>query len=682
MTLAASLALAVFAATGASAAQYSVMYATGDTTSSCSLITTGNFACPSLRAAVMASNAAGGSNSIGLYVGHFVLAIPPSGADDASTGDLNITDNVVISGGGPNATVIDANGLDRAFDVANGASLTLAHLRVANGTTTSNSGGGEGGGAIEANASGAVMADNVVFSGNTASAGNGGAIDSQGGAIAIMSSTISGNTATNGSGGAIHADSPAALSIAGSTISSNTTTGAGGGGAIALATGAADTTITNTTVADNATAGSGGGLYANIGTGNLTITNATIVDDTSSAGGGGNIRALGGGTGAIRIQNSIVGGGVGGASPSNCNLTSNQTDVGSNLFFDTTYNPGSNDNCFSAPTAASDILAGSAALAGGPGIDHDAAGKMRLAANGGPTLTAALLASSPALDHADAAACSSPAPGGPGGADQRGSPRFPDAITTCDIGAYEPEAVLALTGSASQNSGVVGQPLTFSFTIANQGPDASLLTHLTASPPGGSLGVLMSTQGSCGNLITSISCALGTLTLAGDASVSITVTPAAPGIYTTTATASNAESGSTAPLVLSVPVVGGAPPASAAPAAAFGPTPSAAEAGAAAAAKSKAAANAKCASLRQIKIHIQNVRRFHLVSARILVNGKAKATVKGKRLTAAVDLRGLPKGTVTITIIARQRNGRTIRGKRIYHTCRKNRLAGHKRLLL
>ena len=89
----------------------------------------------------------------------------------------------------------------------------------------------------------------------------------------------------------------------------------------------------------------------------------------------------------------------------------------------------------------------------------------------------------------------------------------------------------------------------------------------------------------------------------------------------------------------------------------------------------------QCASKRDITIHIQNVKRLGIVSAVISIDGHSKKTLTGKRLTAAIDLRGLPTGTFTVKIVARRRDGRKLTGKRVYHTCH-SKLPGHSYLPL
>ncbi len=77
----------------------------------------------------------------------------------------------------------------------------------------------------------------------------------------------------------------------------------------------------------------------------------------------------------------------------------------------------------------------------------------------------------------------------------------------------------------------------------------------------------------------------------------------------------------------------------------------------------------KCVSTRSFTIHIQNAKQLGLVSAVVSINGHDRKTLRGKGLTTVIDLRGLPKGTVTVRIIARRRNGQVLHGERVYHTC-------------
>jgi hypothetical protein len=77
----------------------------------------------------------------------------------------------------------------------------------------------------------------------------------------------------------------------------------------------------------------------------------------------------------------------------------------------------------------------------------------------------------------------------------------------------------------------------------------------------------------------------------------------------------------------------------------------------------------KCASRRKFTIRLKRPAGTKLVSAVVTVNGKKVKTVKGSRLTAPVDLRGLPKGRFTVKITATLSDGRKVSSTRKYKTC-------------
>jgi hypothetical protein len=76
-----------------------------------------------------------------------------------------------------------------------------------------------------------------------------------------------------------------------------------------------------------------------------------------------------------------------------------------------------------------------------------------------------------------------------------------------------------------------------------------------------------------------------------------------------------------------------------------------------------------CTSRRSFRIRVRNQHGRKLVTARIKVNGKSVAVLRGRRITAPVLLRGLPKGTFRVDIVATTSTGVTLRGHRTYHTC-------------
>ena len=76
-----------------------------------------------------------------------------------------------------------------------------------------------------------------------------------------------------------------------------------------------------------------------------------------------------------------------------------------------------------------------------------------------------------------------------------------------------------------------------------------------------------------------------------------------------------------------------------------------------------------CVSKRRLRIRLVRPKTTALVSAVVLVNGKRVKVVKGVRITAPIDLAGLPKGRFTVKLTATTADGRTVTGTRKYRTC-------------
>lgn len=86
-----------------------------------------------------------------------------------------------------------------------------------------------------------------------------------------------------------------------------------------------------------------------------------------------------------------------------------------------------------------------------------------------------------------------------------------------------------------------------------------------------------------------------------------------------------------------------------------------------------------CQSRRRFTIRLRRAPRGDaLRSATVTVNGKRVKVVRGRRLRAPVDLRGLPKGTVRVAVTVRTRKGRTLRSTRTYRTCVPKATAGRR----
>ncbi len=214
-----------------------------------------------LRAAIQEANAHTGEDTIMVPAGTYLLMIPGRGEDAAAMGDLDITDDVTITGAGADTTILDGNGLDRIFEIANPASIVaISSLTIRNGNPGPPGPDADGGGIFN---QGTLTLTDVVVANNT-SAGNGGGISSVND-LTLTNCVVSGNTAANFGGGI---DNPLTATLTNVTVSGNTS-GAGGGGGIANDLSDAIVTLTNVTIADNsAPAGSGGGFY-NLGAATL-----------------------------------------------------------------------------------------------------------------------------------------------------------------------------------------------------------------------------------------------------------------------------------------------------------------------------------------------------------------------------------------------------------------------------
>jgi hypothetical protein len=80
-----------------------------------------------------------------------------------------------------------------------------------------------------------------------------------------------------------------------------------------------------------------------------------------------------------------------------------------------------------------------------------------------------------------------------------------------------------------------------------------------------------------------------------------------------------------------------------------------------------------CVSRRSFKIRLRPPRALGAKSATVFVNGRRKATVKGRKLRVPVNLRGLPAGKVTVKVVIKGKGGKTATATRKYRTCAKKR---------
>ena len=191
--------------------------------------------------------------------GTYTLTIEPTGtAFDPTQGDLDIINDakVTIKGAGQASTIVDANEIDRAFTVDDGAGLSLSDLTIANGRSGTDTGGecGTCGGGVWSQ--GALALSNVTV---TASDGGtaGGAIfsgDDAGSTLSVTDSTFTFDNADLG--GALATGPSASTTISGSTFSSNVGFEQGG----ALQNEEGSLSIDSSTFSDNVSGQSGGAI--------------------------------------------------------------------------------------------------------------------------------------------------------------------------------------------------------------------------------------------------------------------------------------------------------------------------------------------------------------------------------------------------------------------------------------
>jgi hypothetical protein len=78
----------------------------------------------------------------------------------------------------------------------------------------------------------------------------------------------------------------------------------------------------------------------------------------------------------------------------------------------------------------------------------------------------------------------------------------------------------------------------------------------------------------------------------------------------------------------------------------------------------------RCRSRRRFVIHLRKPPKGDRIrSATVTINGKRQKVLRGRRVRAIVNLRGLPKGTFRVAISVRTAKGRTLRSARTYRTC-------------
>jgi hypothetical protein len=298
----------------------------------------------SLRTAIQGANASGEDCTITLSAGTYTLTINNTNGHESAgaEGDLNITgsgNTTTIIGASASTTIVNANSIDRAFQVLGGANAVFEKLTIENGLAQDDGTDGatpgrreaEGGG-ILVQGGGNVTLTNLSLTGNRANGGGisissghsicsssqtgaGGGLFLSSGSVDLTESTISGNSAVGGN----------QMGTANLRIGcSGNAAGEGSGGGIFVATGTIG--VTDSSISANSAIGgegekgsqttlgfredggtggaaAGGGLFAM--SGSLTLSESTLSGNNASGGSGGR-----GGHAVFSFPASGAGGGI------------------------------------------------------------------------------------------------------------------------------------------------------------------------------------------------------------------------------------------------------------------------------------------------------------------------------------------------------------------------------------
>lgn len=268
----------------------------------------------SLRGAVQTANGSGsvGADTITLPAGTYNRTIGGAdGADPAATGDLDITDDLTITGGGQANTTVDGKSLERVFDIAPGVTASTTGMKVTGGLASdgafSTAGGGVRVGRYPGSLtdpSGAATATltDVTLSENVALDGAGVATDALGSGLTLNRVNVLDNSppAGNSEGGGVNERFGGTVTINNSLIRGNSAKGGGG----VTDDGGGTVTINDSIVTQNKSLSPGGqtgGVYET-GGGTVTINRSTVSKNTAEEAGG--VAEDGGGT--VNIIDSII----------------------------------------------------------------------------------------------------------------------------------------------------------------------------------------------------------------------------------------------------------------------------------------------------------------------------------------------------------------------------------------
>jgi len=219
-----------------------------------------------LRAAIMETNALGGEDTIELLAGTYTLSLV--GNDDtALQGDLDILGDLIIEGAGRDATVVDANQIDRVFHAL--AGVIISDLTIRNGRVDATT--FQGGGILVDDITNCTLqrvrlADNMAEAGGAIRAFNGSMVTIEDSLLTGNGLMVLGQTNTDGTAFFCR---DCHLLLLGTTVSGNL------GGDYAITVHDDTLTMQNSTVSGNAEGG------VRVQNADAVITFSTLADNGS-----------------------------------------------------------------------------------------------------------------------------------------------------------------------------------------------------------------------------------------------------------------------------------------------------------------------------------------------------------------------------------------------------------------
>jgi hypothetical protein len=218
-----------------------------------------------------------------------------SGTLTLTTGQLNVTAPVTITGPGSAKLIISGNNASRLFLVNNGSPVVenfgISGLTLTQGKAT----GTEEGGGIDVGSENLVLKD-VVITNSTALRGGGIHVGANG-RLTMENSSVTACVTTSIEGGGLYLDMNSTTLLRNSNVAGNQAVGPSGtgGGGIRLVGGFL--AVESSIISGNTTPLSGGGI---LGAGTLVVRNSTISANEGGSGGGILME------GSLTIENSTI----------------------------------------------------------------------------------------------------------------------------------------------------------------------------------------------------------------------------------------------------------------------------------------------------------------------------------------------------------------------------------------